>query len=106
MVTTNYCATNEFILSILNNILSQKILLNKPTTAFNTISEYKLPDAANVKISIYDIIGKLVEKLVNEYRPVGSSFVTWNSVKIPSGVYFYRVKAGDYTAVKKCILMK
>jgi N-acetylneuraminic acid mutarotase len=72
----------------------------------STTIEFKMPEAANVKISIYDINGKLIEELINEPRSAGSNFVTWNPVNIPSGIYFYRVKAGDYSAVKKCILMK
>jgi len=72
----------------------------------STTIEFKMPMTSNVKISVYDINGKLIEELINEHRSAGSSFVTWNPVKIPSGVYFYRVKAGDFSDMKKCILIK
>ena len=44
--------------------------------------------------------------LVNEEKPAGSYEVTWNAANLPSGVYFYQLKAGDFVETKKLVLMK
>jgi len=65
----------------------------------------------HVKLEIYNILGQLVTTLVNEERQPGEHTVYWNGKDmhgrdVPSGVYFYRMKAGEFTDVKKMILMK
>jgi hypothetical protein len=59
---------------------------------------------------VYDILGKEVATLVNEYRAAGTYEVEFNpasSIKHPaSGVYFYRLRAGDFVETKKMILLK
>ncbi len=73
-----------------------------PTT---TIS-YDVPQQSNVKIAVYDIMGRELATLVNETKDVGSYQTVWNANKIASGVYFYRISAGAYTSVKKLVLLK
>jgi hypothetical protein len=73
-----------------------------PTT---TIS-YALPKSSYVKLSIYDINGRLVETLVNENKNSGYYTVVWNAEKVASGIYFYRINASEYSYVKKCLLVK
>jgi hypothetical protein len=60
----------------------------------------------NVKISIYDITGREVEILVNEELSTGIYEVTWDASFMPSGIYFYTLKAGNFSETKKMALIK
>jgi hypothetical protein len=62
-----------------------------PTT---TIS-YDIPENSHVKLSVYDIMGREVANLVNEYKKVGRYEVEWDATDFPSGVYFYKLVAGS-----------
>jgi len=78
-----------------------------PTTKI----EYSLPKSGNVKIVIYDILGKKIKTLVDQIEQKGSYSIIWNGEddlgnKAASGIYFYRMEAGGYTAVKKLNLLK
>jgi len=73
-----------------------------PTT---TIS-FSLPEAGNVKLDIYNIMGQTVATLVDEYRQAGTHEVIWNANGIASGVYFYRLTAGEFTDTKRMLLLK
>ncbi len=73
-----------------------------PTT---TIS-YQLPSASFVKVSIYDVRGKLVETLVNEQKDRGSHLVVWDAGGLSSGIYIYKIEAGEYSEVNKCLLVR
>ena len=73
-----------------------------PTTAIS----YQLSVNGNVKLSIFDILGKEVTTLVSEKKPAGSYTVQWNAAGMPSGTYFYKLQAGTYAETKKLILLK
>jgi photosystem II stability/assembly factor-like uncharacterized protein len=73
-----------------------------PTTSIN----YDLPVAGNVKLTVYNNIGKEIMQLVNEYQDAGSFTVQMNGSELSSGVYYYRLSAGDVTIVKKMLLVK
>jgi hypothetical protein len=73
-----------------------------PSTKIN----YELPITNYVKLVIYDVLGKEVEILVNQMQKPGSYEVEWDASNYPSGVYFYKIESGDFTQVKKMILMK
>jgi hypothetical protein len=60
----------------------------------------------SIQLIIYDVMGRKVATLVNEEKPAGNYEVTWNAANLPSGVYFYQLKAGSYTATKKLLLLK
>jgi hypothetical protein len=76
-----------------------------PFNASTTI-EYGLPTAGRVRIDIYDLLGRRIEMLVDEEVQGGRHQVVWDASDYSSGVYFYRIKAGDYTEAKKMILLK
>jgi hypothetical protein len=59
-----------------------------------------------VRLTIYDALGKEIGSLVNEELKPGSYEVEFDGSNYPSGVYFYRLRAGDYTQTKKMILIK
>ncbi len=76
-----------------------------PTT---TIS-YDIPGTETqhtVSLRVYDILGKEVATLVNETKEAGSYQVTFDASKFASGIYFYKLQAGNFTSVKKLVLMK
>jgi hypothetical protein len=59
-----------------------------------------------VSLKIFDILGNEVSTLVNEEKPAGEHKVEFNGSGLSSGVYFYRIQAGNFTDVKKFILLK
>ena len=67
---------------------------------------YALPKSSKVSLKIYNIKGQLVETLVNEFQQTGNYSVVWNAEDISSGIYFYRISAGDFKDTKKCIILK
>ena len=67
---------------------------------------YSLPKSNMVTIKIFDILGKEVKTLVNEYQNAGNYYVEFNADGIASGIYFYRLQSGDYVSIKKMILLK
>jgi len=64
-----------------------------------------------VELTIYNTLGQKVKTLVNQYQNAGNKMVQWNSRddkgnEVGSGIYFYRIKADSYTAVKKMVVIK
>jgi len=57
-------------------------------------------------LKLYNVLGEDVVTLVNEVQNEGYKSVTFNAITLPSGMYFYRLIAGDFTAMKKMILLK
>lgn len=60
----------------------------------------------NVELVVYDILGKVVATLVNKKQRPGNYKVWFNGSSLPSGVYFYRMRAGNFVSTKKLVLMK
>jgi len=73
-----------------------------PTTNLN----YQIATKNFVKLTLYDITGREVATLVNEYKEPGYYSVLFNAAKLTAGIYFYRIIAGDFSSVKKIILLK
>ncbi len=76
-----------------------------PFNAQTTIA-YTLPSAGNVTIDIFDITGRKVETLLSGYSQAGEHSMVWNAEGVSSGVYFYRIKAGEYQDTKRCLLLR
>jgi acid phosphatase len=76
-----------------------------PFNPSTTIS-YSVPNASQVVIKIYNVIGKEVSTLVNESKPAGNYQVKLDAKDLPSGIYFYKIQAGNFSDVKKMILLK
>jgi hypothetical protein len=72
----------------------------------STTIRYELPKASQVNLSVYDILGREVSVLVNEKKDAGIYEVRYEGSKLASGVYFYRLQAGDYVASKKMLVLK
>ena len=73
-----------------------------PTT---TIS-YQIPKTGLVSLKVYDVLGREVAILVNEEKTFGKYKVEFNGSKLSSGIYLYRIQAGNYSSVKKMVLIK
>jgi outer membrane protein assembly factor BamB len=73
-----------------------------PTTKI----KYSLPQTSQLIIKVFDILGNEIETLVNEEKSLGTYEITWYAENLPSGVYFYRLQAGNFIETKKMVLMK
>lgn len=89
-----------------------EILQNYPNP-FNPTTKiaYSLPKSENVSLIVYDISGKVIAKLIDNFQNAGTYSVTWNGKNtngenVSSGVYFYEIKAGEFKATKKMLLLK
>jgi hypothetical protein len=76
-----------------------------PFNPVTTIS-YTLKEASNVRVTVYDRLGREVKTLVDENESAGTHNVDFNGSNLPSGMYFYRIQSGDKTEVRKMILAK
>ncbi len=72
----------------------------------STKIRFDLPQSGLVTLKVYDILGKEVATLVNEDKSAGYYEVNFNASNFASGVYFYRITAGKFTAIKKLLLIK
>jgi S-formylglutathione hydrolase FrmB len=92
-----------------NNILPQQyhIFQNYPNP-FNpsTTISWQSPVGSHQTIKVFDVLGNKVATLVNEYKPAGRYEVEFNAEKLASGIYFYKLQAGDFVSTKKMILLK
>ncbi|MCX6175468.1 MAG: T9SS type A sorting domain-containing protein [Ignavibacteriales bacterium] len=73
-----------------------------PTTTIR----FSLPSDELVSLKIYNVLGQQVETLINKSMRAGSYNVDFNASKLSSGVYFYRIEAGNYNITKKMLLLK
>ncbi|MBX7045378.1 MAG: T9SS type A sorting domain-containing protein [Ignavibacteria bacterium] len=73
-----------------------------PTTTIN----FSLPKSSDVSLKIYDALGNEVMNIVNEYKEAGTHSVLLNASNLTSGVYFYKLQAGDFISTKKLTLIK
>jgi len=117
---------NDEILSINGNILrichlDYYIDIDEPVTIpystylqpnypnpFNAITTFKycLADNQHVTIGIFDLLGRKVATIVDEEKPAGQYQAIWHAKDVPSGVYFYKITAGDYGRTGKMVLLK
>ncbi len=68
--------------------------------------KFQMPNAAFVKLTVFDILGREVSTLVNEQLEAGTYEVSWDASAYPSGVYFYRIKAESYSETRKMLMIK
>jgi len=72
----------------------------------NTKIEYRLNESGNVKVSVFDLLGREVAVLINEEQPVGRYAVSWNAADMPSGMYICRLQSGNGSLVRRMLLLK
>jgi hypothetical protein len=86
---------------------SYKLYENFPNP-FNPVTEirFDIPTSSIVRITIFNSVGKEIHELVNEELNAGEYRAQWNANEVSSGVYFYKLTAGDFQEVKRMILVK
>ncbi len=72
----------------------------------NTTISYTLPEASQVKLTVYNSLGEELSTLVNSFNEAGAHTVNFNAARLASGMYFYKIEANGFSQVKKMILMK
>ena len=72
----------------------------------STTIKYSLPVTSYVKLSVFNILGEEVQILMNETKDAGTYAINFNASQLNSGIYFYRLQAGDFIQVKKMTLLK
>lgn len=95
------------------SIPERYILHQNYPNPFNPVTNirYSIPEAGNVSLKIYDILGNEIATLISGYQQAGTHTIRWDGTnlsgsKVSTGFYFYRLKAGNFAAVKKMLLMK
>ena len=68
--------------------------------------KFEIVNSGDVKVVVYDIMGKEVQTLVNERLQPGTYETSFDGSMLASGVYFYRLQAGDFVQTRKMILLK
>ena len=93
---------------IIPNVPTKYELSQNYPNPFNPVTKinYSIPKDGIVKIKVYDITGREITTLVNEYKMPGFYTVSFNGSKYASGVYFYKLEAGLFTGVKRMVLVK
>jgi len=92
-----------------NNQVPQVYSLNQNyPNPFNPVTNIKfsIPVAGNVKLVIFDILGREVKTLLNDVKPAGNYVVDFNAAELSSGAYFYRLESGNFVETKKMLLVK
>ena len=93
---------------ISNEIPNAFYLSQNYPNPFNPITKIKFQIAklCDAKLVIYDVMGREIETLINQQLSPGTYETEWDASNYPSGVYFYRLTAGDYSDTKKMVLIK
>ena len=117
LVVSGYnCLPSSFSLMITsteddgNKILApyETMLYNNYPNPFNpsTNIRFSISDSRFTTLKVYDILGNEVATLVNEEKPAGSYEVNFNASMLASGIYYYRLTAGNFVEIKKMLLLK
>jgi hypothetical protein len=103
-ISSDFTDINEDNESIGNNY----ILFQNYPNPFNptTNISYSISEPSYVSIIIYDLLGREVSKLVNEFKSTGIYTIGFDSSKLSSGIYFYQMKVNDFVNTKKMILLR
>ena len=87
---------------------NKEIKIDNYPNPFNpsTTIKYEIKELTDVKLKVFDILGREIFTLVNEEKPAGSYEIVFDAISLPSGVYFYRLQAGEFISTKKMLLLK
>ena len=106
--TLRYSLDPLLAVPLSNEVPEQFVLSQNYPNPFNpsTAIKFDIPKSSPVKLSVFDVTGREIEVLVNENLSAGSYSVSWDAGKVSSGIYFYRLTAGDFVQTKKMMLIK
>jgi photosystem II stability/assembly factor-like uncharacterized protein len=103
---------SDIINSVKNSTLPSSpksfVLRQNYPNPFNpsTVIQYQIPINGMVTLKVFDILGREIKTLVNEYKNQGTYTVLFDASKLSSGIYFYQIRSGNFISTKKMILMK
>jgi hypothetical protein len=100
---------DESTLDIKNDkiLSSYHLYQNYPNPFYpSTKISWQSPVSSLQTLKVFDVLGKEVASLVDEEKPAGTYDLIWNASNLPSGVYFYQLKTGDFINTKKMLLLK
>ena len=91
-----------------DNIPSRFLLYQNFPNPFNPTTQitYSIPHSSYISLKVYNLLGKEIANLFEGYRNAGSYKITFNAAGLASGVYLYRLKAGNFMETKKLVLLK
>jgi hypothetical protein len=72
----------------------------------STLISWSLPSASNSKLSVFNALGQTIKILDNGFKQAGNYSINFNAANLPGGIYFYKLEAGQFSQVKKMILIK
>ncbi len=72
----------------------------------STTIQFSVPEAANVDITIYDLLGNAMKNITRQHYSAGTYSLKIDATEFPAGVYFYTMTAGDFTATRRMTLIK
>jgi len=103
--TTTITDVEEELLGMF--VAEYKLSQNYPNP-FNpeTIINYEVPQISNVKIEVFDVLGRVIKILIDEEKTAGRYEIKFDASSLASGIYYYRIKADEFVQTKKMILMK
>jgi len=103
--TTTITDVEEELLGI--SVAEYKLSQNYPNP-FNpeTKINYEVPQISNVKIEVFDVLGRVIKILIDEEKTAGRYEIKFDASSLASGIYYYRIKADEFVQTKKMILMK
>ncbi len=113
-VTQRALSAAEFTIPVLTGLQNGSIMPKgielgqnypNPFNPSTTIS-YEMPASGKVSIKVFNVLGKEVQTLADDFQSAGIHEVKFKNASLPSGAYFYRLQAGDYVSIKKMVLMK
>src|SRR5205085_10406424 len=135
-IDSTFFGTNPFVLPVLNNstnslYLTSSSYIDLPLIStgtdvmelstpgnyelsqnypnpFNPVTsiQYSIASASNVELKVYDVLGREIRTLVNNFMQPGSYNVDFDASNLSSGIYFNKLTAGNFTAVKRMVLVK
>jgi hypothetical protein len=105
---TGWVLTGSFLEGDLADLPSEFALLSNYPNPFNasTVINYELPIDTHVKLEVHNISGQKVATVVDGHQEAGYKSVTWDASDVSSGVYFYKLTAGDFTQIKRTTLLR
>lgn len=103
----NYCSPIG-ILNSESGVAGDYALYQNYPNPFNPLTKirYSIPRTEYVRLSVFDILGREVSVLADEYKPAGTYETVFDGISLPSGVYFYRIITDNFTSTKRMLLVR
>jgi hypothetical protein len=100
--------SRQNIVDVLLDIPERFLLKAAFPNPFNPVTTigFDVPNPSNVKLIVYDLVGRQVAQLVDDYQHPGNYFINWDATGLPSGMYLIKMTADDFISTQKVMLVK